>query len=104
MPNGADAVVPSKSYSEVRTLGTDMELPPESINIKGILKKGDNVRAIGSDIAEDQEILPAGHVLNPTSIGLLATFGIFLVRVHLQPTIGIFSIGDEVSGIFFDND
>ena len=25
----------------------------------------------------------------------MASFGIFLVRVHLQPTIGIFSVGDE---------
>ena len=82
--------------SQVRVLGTDPELPPESINIKGAIKAGDNVREVGSDIAEDQEILPAGHVLNPTSIGVLAAFGIFLVRVHLQPTIGVFSIGDEL--------
>ncbi|GMH73555.1 hypothetical protein TL16_g06225 [Triparma laevis f. inornata] len=94
MPHGSNCVVPMGCLSENRTLG-DFDLRPESITFKGNFKEGDNVRAIGSDIAEDQEILPAGHVINPTSIGLMASFGIFLVRVHNQPTVGIFSVGDE---------
>ncbi|GMH52597.1 hypothetical protein TrST_g1443 [Triparma strigata] len=96
MPHGSNAVVPMSSVTENRTLGAGgFDSRPESISIKGNWKDGDNVRQIGSDIAEDQEILPSGHVINPTSIGLMASFGIFLVRVHLQPTIGIFSVGDE---------
>jgi molybdopterin biosynthesis enzyme len=71
MPHGANCIVPMGSLSEIRTL-CDMDQRPESIKIKGNWCEGDNVRAIGSDIEENQEILPAGHVINPASIGLMA--------------------------------
>ena len=41
-------------------------------------------------------VLERGHVLDHFSIGLLASMGIFLVRVHFQPAVGVISVGDHI--------
>ena len=41
-------------------------------------------------------VLEKGHVLDHYTVGLLASMGVFLVRVHFQPTVGVLSVGDSV--------
>lgn len=45
---------------------------------------GDDVRALGSDIAAGEVVLPAGTPLGAAEIGLLATVGAATVRVHFM--------------------
>lgn len=43
---------------------------------------GDDVRALGSDIAAGEVVLAAGSLLGAAEIGLLATVGCATVKVH----------------------
>lgn len=105
LPPGADCVLPPGSVGEVRTLGSDPDEPPNEIELRrdtvGRLETKDGtasrfVRHVGDDVPGGKELLPAGHVLNVNSIALLASYGIFLVRVYLQPTVGLLAVGDEL--------
>lgn len=57
---------------------------------------GQNVLQIGEDVAEDDEILPAGHRLRPQDLGGLLAVGITELPVARQPRVGILATGDEV--------
>lgn len=43
---------------------------------------GDDVRALGSDIAAGEVVLAAGSLIGAAEIGLLATVGAATVKVH----------------------
>tara|TARA_B110000971_G_C19881204_1_gene440813 strand:+ start:354 stop:635 length:282 start_codon:yes stop_codon:yes gene_type:complete len=74
-----------------------MEEPPESIRInKFPVPPSTNVDDIGSHVSDEDVLLQAGHVVTPATVGLLASAGIFLVRVHQQPMVGVVSVGDEL--------
>lgn len=58
-----------------------------------------NVRRTGEDMASGTEVLAAGAVLMPHSLGALAACGIDRVEVRKQPRIGLISTGSELSEI-----
>jgi molybdopterin molybdotransferase len=60
------------------------------------LKRGDNVRPVGSEIQKDSLALPAGVRLSPASIGFLAGMGISEVEVYTMPRVGILVTGNEL--------
>jgi molybdopterin molybdotransferase len=60
------------------------------------LKQGNNVRPAGSEIRKGELVLEAGSVLNPVSIGVLASMGITEVSVCPRPDIAIIVTGNEV--------
>ena len=60
------------------------------------LKRGYNVRPVGSEIQKDSLALPAGVRLSPASIGFLAGMGISEVEVYTKPRVGILVTGNEL--------
>ena len=87
VPPGADTVVvQEKSRAENGQLIID-DHP---------LKRGDNVRPVGSEIQKGSLALPAGTRLTPASIGFLAGMGVHEVEVFTNPRVGILVTGNEL--------
>ncbi len=88
LPEGADAVC------MVERTRTDDD--GRSVIIEDALGAGTAVRLAGSDIAAGSEVVPAGSVLSPAHLGVLARIGLDAVLVHRTPRVGILSTGDEL--------
>ncbi len=86
LPAGADAVVPAEAAEECGTrLRVQEPVPP-----------GRHVGRRGEDIAVGQTVLPAGRLLRPQDLGVLASIGASPVRVVRRPTVAILITGDEL--------
>lgn len=97
LPPGADAVIPVEDTDEP---WRDPERPlPEQIEIRRAVKAGDYVRHPGEDIVAGQEVLPAGHLIRPQEIGVLASLGVARVPVVKRPKVGILATGDELIAV-----
>lgn len=86
LPPGADAMI-------------QVELTEERDGILSIahaVNSGNNVHTVGQDIALGALVLPAGTILGPAEIGLLATLGLTRVAVYRRPRVAILATGDEV--------
>ena len=57
---------------------------------------GQNIRRAGEDLARGGIALPAGRLLRPSDLGLLASLGIGQVEVRRRLRVAIFSTGDEL--------
>jgi len=86
MPEGADTVF---MQEDVTAAGNGVTVP------KG-LKLGANRRLAGEDVPKGQVVLPAGSVLSPQHVALLAALGLTAVDVRRRLKVAIFSTGDEV--------
>lgn len=86
LPAGADSVVPVES-----TLSEG-----NRVRITAPVKRGANVRLAGEDLREGEELLPAGFVLTPASLGILASVGIAEVAVRPRVRVAILTTGDEL--------
>ncbi len=94
LPAGADAVVMVEDTDfGNQTAGA---LTPPRVLIHKAAQAGENVRKRGTDIRAGQEILPAGQVLRPQDIGMLAMLGKAEVPVYRRPRVAIVSSGDEL--------
>lgn len=97
IPSGADAVVmiedTDASANEVGSAA------PKTVKIVAPLKFGENIRWRGADINVNQEIIPAGSVLLPQHIGILAMLGVSAVPIRRKPKIALFSSGDELISV-----
>jgi molybdopterin molybdotransferase len=94
LPEGADAVIPVEETDEP---WRNPERPlPEHIGIMRSVQAGDYIRLPGEDIEAGQEVLPAGHLIRPQEIGVLASLGIAQVGVVRRPKVGILATGDEL--------
>ena len=87
IPPGADAVVMVEKTEERdgRVTIHQEDLEP-----------GADVRPAGQDIEQGQLVLERGTRLGPAEIGLLATVGQTMVKVHRKPTVAVMSTGDEL--------
>ncbi len=86
IPPGADAVVP---YEETEEKG-------DQVFIKTAVKPGDHIRFKGEDVKTGEMVLPAGTLLRPSEISMLASFGKIFVPVHRRVRVAILSTGDEL--------
>jgi molybdopterin molybdotransferase len=83
----------------------DTVIPQEWVSVKpqGItfdpakIAEGENLRLQGEDIRLGDEVLPAGRILRPSDLGLIASMGFATVQVKQRITVAYFSTGDEVS-------
>src|SRR6185437_9119701 len=87
LPPGADAVVMIEYTAEAM---------PGTIEVVRPVAPGEGAVRADEDAAIGQEIIPAGRVLRPQDLGMLAAAGVTSVRVHARPVVTIFSTGDEV--------
>ncbi len=62
----------------------------------GAVRRGDNRRHRGEDLAVGQVALHAGRVLGPADLGLLASLGLSEIAVRPRLRVALFSTGDEV--------
>lgn len=87
LPAGANAVVPVE----------DVEVVDDHIVIRrDEVRPGENVRPVGVDIRRGDLVIPAGTVLGPAEIGLLASLGFARVTVSRRPRVSVLSTGDEL--------
>ncbi|OBU86733.1 gephyrin-like molybdotransferase Glp [Chromobacterium subtsugae] len=87
IPPGADAVI----MQEQAQLDADGK-----VRFAAAPRPGQNIRLRGEDIANGQEILPAGRRLTAADLGLAASIGLAALPV-LQPLrVAVFLTGDEL--------
>jgi molybdopterin molybdotransferase len=86
IPPGADTVV----------IQEDTSARGDSVEIPVAPKLGENVREAGEDIRRGDAVMESGTLLGPAHLGMLASLGRSLVRVHQRPRVAILSGGDEL--------
>lgn len=86
MPKEADAVI---MQEQAEAAGT-------TLLIKGAVNPGLDVLKYNEDFSKDEEVFPAGHVINAQTAGVLAAFGLDPVLVRKRPRVGIISTGNEL--------
>jgi molybdopterin molybdotransferase len=89
MPQGTDTV----AVQEKVLRGDD------SIQFTTVPKPRANVRYAGEDLQQGQNVLSAGHLMQPADLGLLASLGIAEVNVYRKLKVAFFSTGDELVAI-----
>jgi molybdopterin molybdotransferase len=90
MPAGCDTVVPQ----ELCRMEGDTVIVPA-----GVLRAGDNRRLRGEDLARGKTALPAGKLLRPADLGLIASLGLAEVAVRRRLRVAFFSSGDELRSV-----
>lgn len=94
MPAGADAVVPVEDTNEP---WRDATRPlADEVDVRRSVSAGDYVRYPGEDIHAGDEVLPAGHVIRPQEIGVMASLGVPEIAVVRRPRVAILATGDEL--------
>jgi len=86
LPAGADAVLQAEAAEE--TAGR--------VRLTDAVPPGRNVGRRGEDIEPGTTVLPAGRVLRPQDVGVLASIGASPVRVRRRPTVAVLVTGDEL--------
>ncbi len=94
LPEGADAVVP---LEEVGETGGSTPGGVGSIRLTRSVTPGAHVRRRGEDVAKGAHALPAGALLRPPEIALIAAFGLTAVEAFRLPRVAILSTGDELA-------
>lgn len=89
IPDNADTVIEQEKVT----------LKDDIIEINSAIRKGQNVRNIGEDIAKDSIVLAAGQVLGPAQMGVLASLGLASLKIKRPLRVAIFSSGDEIRSI-----
>ena len=87
MPEGADTVIVQEKV-EVRN--------GRIIFSASEVKKGQNVRLKGAQIAQNEVALEKGTKLNAAGIGYLSALGITTVAVSMQPVVKVIVTGNEL--------
>jgi len=87
LPPGTDAVV---------MLEHTVAIDETMIEVVQPVAAGTNVIKIGEDVAENEILIPAGHMIRPQDIGLLAGVGLKSITVFNRVRVGIISTGDEI--------
>ncbi|MDR7925425.1 molybdopterin molybdotransferase MoeA [Acidithiobacillus thiooxidans] len=86
MPEGADSVL----------IQERAEIQDKTILPRQHPAPGANIRQAGEDLQPGVEALPAGTLLRPAQLALLASLGIAEVKVFRRLRVAFFSTGDEL--------
>jgi molybdopterin molybdotransferase len=87
MPQGADAVVAQELASSENS----------TVHIDGQIALGRHVRYAGEDIRAGELVVPAGCLLGPAELGVLALMNISRPSVVRRPRVAIAGTGDELT-------
>lgn len=93
LPPGADSVIQVEDTERIL-----LPSGAERVRLLRAVPKGNDLRAVGSDIAPGDLLVRAGERMGAASIGLAATTGVRIVHVHGKPRVGILSTGNELLG------
>jgi len=94
LPDGADTVIMREQLQWETAADGAVRVRvehPERV------RRGQNVRRAGEDIARGAVALPAGTRLGAAELGLLASLGAPRAAVVRRPRVALFSTGDEVT-------
>ena len=92
------AVIPDDC--NVVIMNEDTESNKKSIIITSKkIKIKQNIRFSGEDIKPNKVIIKKNHIINSSSMGLLASQGINKIKVFKNPVVSFFTSGDEVVAI-----
>lgn len=86
IPPGADAVIPIE----------ETDPADDRVTLIGPVWKGQHIRYRGEDVARGETVIPAGTLIRPAEISMLASCSRLLVPVHRRPRVAIVSTGDEL--------
>ncbi len=89
MPTGSDTVIVQEVAREEEGVVT---IPPGQ-------KAGENMRFAGEDLAVGKVAIPAGKLMRPAELGVIASMGIGEVAVKRRLRVAFFSTGDELASI-----
>jgi molybdopterin molybdotransferase len=89
LPQGADRVIPVELSRTDRADRSTVVFQAEA-------GPGDHIRRRGEVVPAGAPLLPAGALLTPGALALLATHGHAAVPVHRVPSVAILTTGDEV--------
>jgi molybdopterin molybdotransferase len=87
VPRGADRVIPVEASESASR---------ETVTFRSEVPAGEHIRHRGEILRIGDPLLPAGALLTPGALGLLATHGYSRVLVHRAPTVAVLATGDEV--------
>ena len=90
VPPGADAIV----MVEDTIGGPDAT----EVTITAAPAAMQHIRPAGDDVVPGDEVVPAGTLLRPAHLGVLATVGVTDIAVIARPRVGVLSTGDELVG------
>ncbi|HXQ28208.1 MAG TPA: gephyrin-like molybdotransferase Glp [Gemmatimonadales bacterium] len=90
VPAGADAVV---RQEDTEPTGGD------AIRVRGPVSAGQSIRLRAEDCRRGDRVLPAGAVLDPAALGVLASIAHATVLVHPAPRVAYFGGGDEIADL-----
>ena len=118
MPLGADRVVPIEAtravpLETVREMAAEAarEVPSEpartaeaagpvrhlaAVELLAAAARGEHIRRRGEVLRAGEPLLPAGSLLTPGALALIATHGYAEVPVHRAPAVAVLPTGDEV--------
>ncbi|WP_040948808.1 gephyrin-like molybdotransferase Glp [Gorillibacterium massiliense] len=97
VPEGADAVIKYEMTEEDdKPHASEGEL---GVLVKGSVVVGENISAIGSEIAAGDMVLPAGTRIGQGEIALLAMFGVARVPVFTAPRVAVLTTGSELLAV-----
>ncbi|HLE82905.1 MAG TPA: gephyrin-like molybdotransferase Glp [Thermoanaerobaculia bacterium] len=97
VPEGADRVIPvERARVERRGPGGGGAAGAEAATFEIPGAAGDHVRRRGEIARSGEALLPAGALLTPGALALLATHGHAEVTVHRRPRVAVLVTGDEV--------
>ncbi|MGA2152389.1 MAG: gephyrin-like molybdotransferase Glp [Geobacteraceae bacterium] len=86
IPSGCDAVVPVEETEE----------SDGRVRIKAGVTSRQHIRFKGEDVRSGETIIPAGTLIRPPEISMLASFGKAFVPVFCKARVAILSTGDEL--------
>ncbi len=89
LPEGADTVIPVEDTS-------GFDAPDGFVAFNALPAPGANRAPRGQSLRRDQVVLPAGQLLAPQEIAMLAAVGCATVRVHAGPRIAFAATGQEL--------
>ena len=98
VPATANAVIPVEDTDDDWVKGESSAVP-DSVQLFRSLRRGENIRRAGENIAQGETVMRAGTVIGPAEIGMLAGIGCAKVAVIRQPKVVILSSGDELVDI-----
>ncbi|MBI5784292.1 MAG: molybdopterin molybdotransferase MoeA [Rhodocyclales bacterium] len=89
LPAGADCVV----IQEVSRVEGDAVIVPAGQRAQ------QNIRRAGEDLRAGKPAIPAGKLLRPAELGIIASLGVAEVSVRRRVRVALFSTGDELCSI-----
>ena len=89
LPAGVDCVV----IQEIAKVDGDTVIVPPGQKLE------QNVRRAGEDLQVGKPAIPAGKLLRPAELGVIASLGIAEVSVRRRVRVALFSTGDELCSI-----